>query len=73
MKNSEIQRIGRRSLLNIEVFDLYRGDNIGKGKKQIALSLTFGDMNRTLEAAEVDKIILDIIKHLESLGITLRE
>ena len=70
---SEIQRIGRRSLLNIEVFDLYRGDNIGKGKKQIALSLTFGDMNRTLEAAEVDKIILDIIKHLESLGITLRE
>lgn len=68
----EIQKVAKRSLDSISVFDLYRGEKIGKDKKQIAFSLTFSDMNRTLETQEVDEIVNNIIKKLEEKGISLR-
>ena len=70
---NEIKRIGKRSLTDVKVFDLYTGDKIDSSKKQLALSLTFQDMNKTLEASEVDGLIASILKHLDSLGIVLRE
>ncbi len=69
---SEIEKIAKRQLSGIKVFDLYRGENIGKDKKQIALSLTFSDMNRTLEAQEVDSTINEIISKLDAKGMKLR-
>ena len=70
---SEIGRAAKRLLQSITVFDLYKGDSLGKGKKQIAVSLTFSDPTRTLEAAEIDQVIEDILKRLEPLGIELRQ
>ncbi len=70
---NEIKRIGKRSLVSAKVFDLYTGDKIDQNKKQLAINLQFQDMNRTLEANEVDELISKILQHLDSLGISLRE
>ena len=35
-------------LTNIEVFDVYTGENVDKDKKSIAYKLTFTDMDKTL-------------------------
>ncbi|MFH1326253.1 MAG: phenylalanine--tRNA ligase subunit beta [Candidatus Falkowbacteria bacterium] len=47
-----------------EVFDVYQGDKIGAGKKNMALHITFGSLEKTLTGAEVDKVQNDIIKLL---------
>ena len=56
-----IKKSSSKMLVNIELFDLYVGDNIGKDKKSLAYKLTFMDNNRTLTEEEVmtefDKII----------------
>jgi len=69
---NEIKRAGKRSLLDVKVFDLYVDESLGENKKQLALSLTFGDMTRTLETSEIDGLVSQILKHLSDLGITLR-
>jgi len=69
---SEIQRVLSREIKSIRIFDLYKGDSIGKGKKQIALTITFQDMTKTFETSEVDGFINKILKHLEEFNISLR-
>ncbi|MEK7202758.1 MAG: phenylalanine--tRNA ligase subunit beta [Patescibacteria group bacterium] len=48
----------------IELFDVYQGDKIGQGKKNLAWHLTY-QADRTLTSSEVDKVQLDLIKQLE--------
>ena len=61
-------------LLNkAQVFDLYQGEGIEKGKKSIALGLTFQDPSRTLVDADINSVIQSIINALkEDLKATLR-
>ena len=35
-------------LVDIQLFDVYRGDNLGKGRKSLAYSLTYRSMDKTL-------------------------
>ena len=55
-----IKKAGGRLLTNIDIFDVYTGENIAQDKKSIAFNYTFRDNTRTLreeEAMEVfDKI-----------------
>lgn len=48
-----IRRAGGRNLVNISVFDLYEGENIGIGNRSIAYTVTFNDPTRTLNDEEV--------------------
>ena len=48
-----IKHTGSRLLTNIDVFDVYLGDNIAKDKKSIAFKLTYQDDNKTLTDDEV--------------------
>lgn len=61
MIEEEIKRVGSRLLTNIEVFDVYTGDKIEKGKKSIAYKLTFNSEDRTLTDEEVDILFRNII------------
>lgn len=65
-----IKRTGGRLLSNVEVFDLYNGENINKDEKSIAFKLTFSDIDRTLTEKEVmeifDKIIIDVTNKLDA-------
>jgi phenylalanyl-tRNA synthetase beta chain len=63
---SEVRKAGKKQLRNIEIFDLYFGDGIGKDKKSVALSLEFRSNEKTLETKEVDIAINRILKQLET-------
>lgn len=62
-----IRMTSKKYLTNLEVFDLYEGENVGKDLKSLAISLTFEDKEKTLETSDVDKIIHSILNRLDAL------
>ena len=61
-----IKKSGGSLLTNIEVFDVYTGENVGENEKSIAYSLTFNDAKKTLTEEEVTEIFNKIISTVES-------
>jgi len=69
----EAVRAGGGELLDLaEVFDLYRGDQVGEGRKSLALRLEFRAGDRTLTDADVAERREAIRAALEGIGGTLR-
>lgn len=69
-----IKKSGGRLLKNIEVFDLYEGENISNTQKSIAYSLTFESDEKTLTDDEVNTIFNNIIEYVkEKLKIDIRK
>lgn len=69
----EISRNGGNLLKNVEVFDVYKGKNLGDSKISIGFTLNFSASDRTLTDAELDPIIDKIVKSVESkFNCTLR-
>jgi phenylalanyl-tRNA synthetase beta chain len=57
----------------VELFDVYRGEQVGAGKKSLAYNLTYQAEDRTLTDKEVHTIRQRIIRRLdEELGAYLR-
>lgn len=70
---TEIKRAGGRLLTNIEVFDVYTGENVGNDEKSIAYNLTFQSPERTLTDEEVMNAFNNIIEKVETkLNVKLR-
>ena len=68
-----IKKAGGKLLTNIEVFDVYVGENVGADEKSIAFSLTFSDPTKTLNDNEVMEVFNKIIKDVETkVGAQLR-
>ncbi|MBQ3475262.1 MAG: phenylalanine--tRNA ligase subunit beta [Bacilli bacterium] len=68
-----IKKSGGKLVTDINVFDVYEGENVAKNKKSIAFNLTFEDSSRTLTDEEVMKVFNNIIKEVETkLNIKLR-
>jgi phenylalanyl-tRNA synthetase beta chain len=68
-----IRTAGGRMLSGLRLFDVYRGGQIGEGKKSLAYSLTYQSPDKTLTDEEVLKIRQRIIRELEKeLGAKLR-
>lgn len=68
-----IKTAGGRLVTEIRLFDVYRGEKIGTGKKSLAYSLTYQDPERTLTDEAAAKIRQTILRHLErELGARLR-
>lgn len=59
-----IKSSGGSLLTEIEVFDLYTGENVEATKKSIAYSLTFTDNKRTLTDEEVNSLFNKIIENV---------
>jgi phenylalanyl-tRNA synthetase beta chain len=60
-------------LVNLELFDEYRGEGIDSGRKSLALGLTLQDSSRTLKDKAVDAILDRVVGALSSkLAATLR-
>lgn len=69
-----IKKAGGHLLTNIEVFDIYTGENVLEDEKSLAYSLTFSDMNKTLSDDEVMAIFNKIISEVENkIGAKLRD
>ena len=61
-------------LVNLELFDLYHGEGIEKGKKSLALGLTFQSIHGTLKDEEIENNMHNVIKGLyDRLNAKLRE
>ncbi|HDQ71522.1 MAG TPA: phenylalanine--tRNA ligase subunit beta [Chloroflexi bacterium] len=68
-----IEQTGRPLLRSVVLFDVYRGKQIGEGKKSLAYRLTYQADDRTLTDGAVGKQRGKIIRRLEKeLGATLR-
>jgi phenylalanyl-tRNA synthetase beta chain len=68
-----IRQEGGRTVTGVRLFDLYRGEQIGSGRKSLAYSLTYQDPERTLTDKEVAAVRQRIIRRLEEqLGARLR-
>jgi phenylalanyl-tRNA synthetase beta chain len=60
-------------LKDVNLFDVYEGDKIEKGKKSYALSFILQDQNATLTDSEVEKVIQRLIKtYQEKAGAVIR-
>lgn len=55
---------GERLLRDVEVFDVFRGEQIEAGKKSIGFALTYMSTERTLTDAEVDEAHRRIVERL---------
>jgi len=64
---------GGELLRSAEVFDVYRGDQLGEGRKSLALGLEFRAADRTLTDEEVAERRAAITEALGVIGGTLRE
>lgn len=69
-----IARQTEKALLkNVNLFDVYEGNNLPEGKKSYALSFIIQDATKTLEDAQIDKIMNKLQKNFETeLGASLR-
>lgn len=68
-----IRQTGGRSVTDVRLFDLYRDEKIGAGKKSLAYALTYQAEDKTLTDADAAAIRNKIVKRLEKeLGAKLR-
>ena len=68
-----IRQTGGKSVTHVRLFDLYRDEKIGAGKKSLAYSLTYQAPDKTLTDAEAAAIRNKIVKRLQQeLGAVLR-
>lgn len=74
---SVLECVGRMAgdmLVNLELFDEYRGKGIDSGRKSLALGLTLQDSSRTLKDSEVEALLARVITALETeFGARLRQ
>lgn len=69
-----IRRAGGRNLVDISVFDVYVGENVGEGNRSIAYTVTFNDPTRTLNDEEVMQVFNKIIEEVcKTCHATLRD
>jgi phenylalanyl-tRNA synthetase beta chain len=63
---SEIRRASGPLLTSVELFDIYRGNQIGAGKKSCAFSMEYRSEDHTLTQEEIEVIVRNVIGHLSS-------
>jgi len=64
---------GGELLRSVEIFDLYRGEQVGEGRKSLAMRLQFRAPDRTLTDAEVAELRERIKAGIGEIGGSLRE
>jgi phenylalanyl-tRNA synthetase beta chain len=68
-----IRKAGGKTVVDVRLFDVYQGQQIGRGQKSLAYGLTYQAPDRTLTDKEVNKIRQRILRQLDrDLGAKLR-
>ncbi|MBQ7338449.1 MAG: phenylalanine--tRNA ligase subunit beta [Clostridia bacterium] len=69
-----ITRAGGKLVEGVALFDIYRGPQLGEGKKSLSLRVSLRASDRTLTVEEADKVSAKILGALEhTMGITIRK
>ena len=61
-----IRTIGLSKLKEVQLFDIFESEKIGRDKKSLAISFTFLDEEKTLTDKEIDGMMNKIITSLEN-------
>ncbi|MBQ8187954.1 MAG: phenylalanine--tRNA ligase subunit beta, partial [Clostridia bacterium] len=70
---ADVIKSASKKVSSVELFDIYRGPQIGDGKKSMSYAVMLRAADRTLTDAEADEAVTAILDALrEKLGITLR-
>ncbi|HEX3692600.1 MAG TPA: phenylalanine--tRNA ligase subunit beta, partial [Solirubrobacteraceae bacterium] len=67
-----VRAAGGELLADVQVFDVYEGEQVGEGRRSLALALAFRAADRTLSDADVVPLRERIVQALEELGGELR-
>ena len=60
-------------ITEVKLFDIYRGANLGEGKKSMAFSLTLADPNGEVSNEQVERTVKKVLGNLKfKLGIEIR-
>ena len=65
---NNIETAGGKIIRDIDLFDIYEGEELPQGKKNFAFHIIFQAKDRTLSSEEIDGIQNKIIKALESIA-----
>jgi len=66
-------KAGGQLVENVSLFDIYRGPQLGEGKKSVSLRVTLRAADRTLTVEEADKVSKKILNDLKfKMGLELR-
>jgi phenylalanyl-tRNA synthetase beta chain len=60
-----IEKLGVTDLIDLNLFDVYKGKGIEPGKKSLALSIWLQNSDRTLEDSDIQKSVDIVVKALE--------
>jgi phenylalanyl-tRNA synthetase beta chain len=67
------KRTEKTLLKSVDLFDVYQGDKLPKGKKSYAMSFIIQDNSKTLTDSQIDKVMSKLTQNFEAeLGATLR-
>jgi phenylalanyl-tRNA synthetase beta chain len=61
-----VYEAGGSLLVNVQLFDIYRGNQISPGKKSSAFALEFQSLEKTLSQEEIDTVMDKIVNHVSS-------
>ncbi len=59
-------------VVELALFDLYRGKGVENGKKSLAFRVLLQDTEKTLTEAEIDQSVIQLLEVLQLLGAQLR-
>lgn len=59
-------KILKKNLLNIDLFDIFTGEKIGIDKKSYAISFVFQDLDKTLVDKDIDEWMGKLMEHLKT-------
>jgi len=62
---NKINLAGGKFVIDVDLFDIYEGEELPEGKKNLAFHIVYQAKDRTLTSKEIDKIQKKIIKLLE--------
>ena len=62
-----------KSLESVQLFDVYRGEQIEKGKKSVSFALILRNPEETMTTEQADAAMKRVLKALNAMGVELRE
>jgi phenylalanyl-tRNA synthetase beta chain len=69
---ARVRSEGAPALANVEVFDVYTGEQVGEGRRSLALALSFRSLEATLTDEDIAPVRERIVAALAELGGELR-
>ncbi len=63
---NEIYGVSRKLIRDVDLFDIYEGEELPQGKKNLAFHVIYQAEDRTLSPKEIDELQNEIIKNLEN-------